>query len=577
MKRNIAHIQNKQGSMLMFTLIVFMVILILGTTMVTSMLYSQGENNMQINQQKAYYAAQSAVDAIKSYFLNPTSDFISTDSIASPHDLIGTTGTYTLKAQGIDEDTTVSIKLTNEGPVPNEGSKNYILIEATGNCQGESSTVKARMIEEVQEGGNLGIYGSNVVFGSLIFKASGRSEPLKIIGNMFVDDVGVGSDGINLSYLDFSERNEEGENNTLYINSENSNITIDNSKIEDIFIQYNSSFHINNNQIKNIYMRSLTETNGNGMSFRNNQVEKEAQLFISRMHPNIGNNIIGEKMIIGVTKEEVPSWAIASNEVNEVYIKGAKKLGAITGKSSDKPIKVLYTDATEYENQSYYYLNQIIEKDLSFINAYEERIAHVVQAMEETSNLLKNKPTWTRPDESSSFIKIEPGEGPYAQDPANSQFEEYYDPNRKIRLVFSNYNGYNVIKNKKDPNERGWYTYFISDDPVYAEDEIFFVAENSQGVNFHTSSEDKFDGLYLYAPNAQCSFSNDFEYFKGSIIARNIIINPQVKATFIFKEIEDGSGVGIPGSSGDNGGSTGSIGNSGSGKTYTYYFEEYID
>lgn len=571
MKKIAPYIRNKQGSMLMLTLIVFMVILILGMTMITSMLYSQGENNMQINEQKAYYAAQSAVEAVKSYFLNPTSEFINTTSMTSPHDLIGTTGTYSLKTQGIDEDTNVSIKITNEGPVPNESSKNYILIEATGTCQGEQSTVKARMIEEIKQGDDLGIYGSNVVFGSLIFKASDRSEPLKIIGNMFVDDVGVGSDGINLSYLDFSEVNEEGENNTLYINSENSNITINNSNIKDIFIQYNSSFHINDNQIENIYMKSLTETNANGMSFRKNQIQNEAQLFISRMYPNIGENRIGERMIIGVTSNEVPSWGISSNEVDEIYIKGAQKIGAITGISSDRPIKVLYTDATQYENQSYYYLNQIVEKDLSFIDAYEEKIASVIQGMAETSNLLKNKPTWTRPDESSSFIKIEQGEGLYPQDPANSQFEEYYDPDRKIRLVFSDYYGFNVIKKRKDPNETGWYTYFISDDPRYAEDQIFFIAENSQGVNFHTSSEDKFEALYLYAPNAQCSFDNDFEYFKGSIIARNIIINSQVKATFIFKEIEDGSGIGIPGSSGE------SVESTGSGKTYNYYFEEYVD
>ena len=83
--------------------------------MATGMLYSQNENVMQMNKQKAYYAAQSAVDAVRSYFLNPNSSFISADYITSPRELVGTTGTYTLKEQGIEEETEVVIEIKREG------------------------------------------------------------------------------------------------------------------------------------------------------------------------------------------------------------------------------------------------------------------------------------------------------------------------------------------------------------------------------------------------------------------------------------------------------------------------------
>ena len=562
MKKNKTNLLENRGSMLILTLIVFMVILILGMTMITSMLYSQGENNMQINRQKAYYAAQSAADAVKSYFLNPSS----TDK---PYDLIETTGratgTYTLKDQGIDEETTVDLKITRGGKVPGEENKYYILIEAVGNCQGEKSKVTVKLIEEEKKGGT-GLYSSKVVFGSSIFKLNAsEGSPLKVIGNIFIDDADLGSDGINISGIDLSLPNEDGEDSTLYIYSEKTPITLSNNKLKDVFIQFAKSIHVTNNEMNNFYARTLTEGNSGGMSFNSNKIEEEAQLFIGTIYPNIVSNKIGERLMVGVTREELPGWTITSNEVDEVYIKGAKKIGAITG-TSNKPINVLYTDAITYENRSDYHINQIVERNLSELDDYEQKIASVMDGLEQTSKVIKDKTTWDKSALSSSFIKLEPGEGSNNQDPINSDFEEYYDPNRKIRLVFSDSNAWHTIKKKKGNETKGWYTYYVSNKSEHEEDQIFFIAENAQGVKFETDSEDKFEAFYLYAPNAQCEFSNNFQYFKGSIIVRYIGINASVQATFIFKEPENIEGIGVPGDS-DSSGDT----------SYTYYFKEYVD
>lgn len=561
MKKSEINNLGKKGSTLILTLIVFMVILVLGTTMITSMLYSQSENNMQINKQKAYYAAQSAADAMKSYFLNPTADFVTAEHITSPYELIGTTGTYSLKEQGIDEETTVVINIKREEK--NIGDqKAYILIEATGNCEGEQITVKARLLEEKQS--SMDLYGDQVVFGSSYFKANHSSAmPLKIKGNILIDDL-IASDGVNLSGLDMSQSNEEGSN-TLYINGMNSPVTVQNSKLQDVYVQFSTNgLHMTGNEAENIYVKCADEGNTPwvGTSFNNNNIKGEAQLYIRNIVPNIVGNKIGQKLILSLDTEELPSWRVSGNEVDELYIKGAKKLGAIQGVAS-KPIGVLYTDASEYENLPYYYINQIVERDLSELNAYEQKVPTAISKLQQTTEVLRNKPSWNKAALSSSFIKLEQGEGPYAQDPANDQYEEYYDPIRKIRLVFAEQTGWHTIKKGSTTNEAGWLTYYLSNEPAYQEDQVFFIAENAYGVAFNCNIDDRLESFYLYAPRAQCKFANDFEYFGGSIIAERIIIEPNVQAEFVFKEPEGAEDIGAPGGSSD--------------QSYKYSFVEYLD
>lgn len=556
MKRIAPHIRNKQGSMLMLTLIVFMVILILGMTMITSMLYSQGENTMQINKQKAYYAAQSAVEAVKSYFLNPGSD----PSI-TPHDLIGATGTYNLQEQGIDEDTTVNLSISRE-----EGNEKYILIEAKGTCQGEESTVIARMIEEINQEGGGGLYSSKVVLGSNSIAAADSDKKVKVIGNILVDDIMTNGRGIYMGGFDFTQPTEEGEDSTLFIRSEKSVVLQDN-KLKDVFVQFYNNININNNkEMDSVYVQKLGENYGN-MNFHNNTIKEEAQLFIGNTPPSILDNEIGQRLIVSATT--VPAWSMQRNKVDEVYIKGAKHIGAMTG-TSDRHIKVLYTDAITYETQSYYYVDQIVQKDLSFILDYEQKMMNVMEGIEETSKVLKEKPSWARPEALNGFIEL--GESDNAKDSRNWKFKEYYDPYRKIRLVFPDETiGYDRSKNYyirkgENSNDIGENDYFISNDLDYEDDQIFFIAEEAAVVNFKkVNSEDKFEALYIYAPNAQCEIPNNFQYLKGSIIAEYIIIDAS-QTTFIFREPENIEGIGVPGST-----------SSSSTTSYKYYFDEYID
>ena len=562
MKKIAPHIRNKQGGMLMLTLIVFMVILILGMTMITSMLYSQGENTMQINEQKAYYAAQSAVEAVKSYFLSSESNTSTT-----PHDLIGATGTYSLKDQGIDEDTTVELSISRD-----KENEQYILITAKGTCQGEESTVTARMIEEVKEGGSGGLYGSQAVLASTGFTRNYKKDcDLNIIGNIFIDDANMWT-GINIHSVDFTKTDERGQGGNLFIHSEQSSARIQNNKLKNIFYQSKSNGQIDinsNEQIDNIYFQELPGSTGS-VNFHSNTVREEAQFLMNSICPSILDSKIGRRLILSVPI--VPKNALQNNEVDEIYIQGAKNIPQIGSDTKKYTIRELHTDAITYDSQPY--VAQIIQEDLSsFILNCEQQIMNVMKGLEQMSEVLKNKPQWTRPDAESSFIKIEPGEGAYAQASINKKFEEYYDPNRKIRLIFTNYQGYSVITKKSpSPNIHPDYneaTYFISDDPRYAEDQIFFIAEKAAGVNFDTSSEDRFESLYVYAPNAQCQFNDSFQYLKGSIIAKNIIIDPPIQGTLIFKEPENIEGIGVPGGTDSTGAS--------SNTSYTYHFEEYIE
>ncbi|MBU3810640.1 MAG: hypothetical protein H9893_03150 [Candidatus Niameybacter stercoravium] len=565
MKKMDPHISSKRGSMLMLTLIVFMVILILGMTMITSMLYSQGENTMQINEQKAYYAAFSAVEAVKAYFLNPKLDSSVNQSITSPHELVGGKYTYNLREQGIDEDTTVNLSIERC-----EEDAQYILIKATGICNGEKSVVTAKMREEEQKGSSGGLYSSHTVLACNRFTRNRTDRGyLNIRGNIFVDDAGMQTSST-IESVDLTE--EQG--GSLFIRSEGSGPNLQHNKLRDVFWQSKSNQWINindNEQIENIYFQELPGSAGN-INFHRNTVRGQVQFLMNNKYPKIylyNNKIEIEyenKIGIRYTLSVPPGseFALHNNKVDYIYIHGAKKIPKIEGSESDYIIKELHTDAIDYGEQSY--VAQIIQEDLSsYISKCEQHIMDVMKDLDQLSEVLKNKPEWTRPDESSGFIKIQEGVGNYPQDPVNSYFEEYYDPYRKIRLVFSDNYYYFKIR-KEAVGNKASDTYIISDE--YADDQIFFIVQNALGVDFYTSSKDKFEALYVYAPNATCQFHNDFEYLKGSIIAKNIYIN-NVQGKLIFREPEKIEGIGMPGEAESTGSS--------SSTTYTYHFEEYIE
>lgn len=566
MKKNVTYIRNKKGSMLMLTLIVFMVILILGTTMVTSMLYSQGENNMQINEQKAYYAAKSAVDAIKSYFLNPTSNFISTDSITSPHDLIGTTGTYTLKAQGIDEDTTVSIKLTNEGPVPNESSKNYILIEATGNCQGESSTVKVRMIEEIKKGASGGLYSSEVVFGSTWLQANAGSI---IKGNIYIDS--GDSQGYVGTINNLKMVKTEEYDSTLYIKSNGEFQFADNNLI-DVYMEINPNGYMGilNNEADNMYIRNISLSNSGSIQVQSNTIRGELQI-----HSVLGNltgytNKVSGRLILGFDRQT--NGIQIHCDVPEVYVNGLKKYDML---SLSGNIKNIYVDEEVEGNLP----ANAIPADLSYVKLEEQRIATVISGLSEVKNVLETRPNWDKEIIKQNYQEVsEKEEGVLEKDPLNYEFEEYYDISTNTRWVFTNDNhgiaqGYTLMS-REDYNE--WNTnsriYYISDNPIHKDDTIFFINHNKNNILISPNSNARLENVYIYTPNSECSFQSNFEYFGGSIIAQAIKSYGNGPKEIEFKTPNAGIITGAPSSSGD----TNNAGSS-SGTTYTYKFESYVD
>ena len=556
MKKNVTYIRNKKGSMLMLTLIVFMVILILGMTMITSMLYSQGENNMQINKQKAYYAAQSAADAVKYYFLNPNSPDI------KPYDLIGTTGTYSLKDQGIDEETTVDLSITRD-----KDNKEYILIEAVGTCQGESSTVTVRMLEEIKQGASGGIFGNETVFVSNGLEIPKEAGTI-VKGNIYLDTQNSDYNAIinNLTMLKTKEHDS-----TLYIKNDNANMKLTDSTLADVYIETQASMQIGNgntNSADNIYLRYTGDSNQSGtIQFNNNTIKGEAQIYAGALKVQMDNTIsVGRRFIMSFnnTGTLVGGYNI---ETPKFYIKGVGPY-SIKGSISGENYRDLNTEVLSDE--------KFIPKDLSFLDIEEQKISTVISRLSEIGEVLETKLSWDKEVIEQNYPKAS-GE---QKDSSNLWFDEYYDASTNTRWVFPSYNPYYTpstytIKNGTS-NNAATDIYYISD--KYKNDTIFFINNNGDNngqynINMYLDSNQRLENFYVYAPYFSFNFKSEFEYFSGSIIAKSIKIEPKGPKEIEFKAPDESIDItGAPSLDGDSN----NIGSS-SGTTYTYKFESYVD
>lgn len=572
MKRVASHISSKRGSMLMFTLIVFMVILTLGMTMITSMLYSQGENNMQMSKQKAYYAALSAVNSIKAYFLNPRLD----TTISSPHELVGGKYTYNLKDQGIDEDVTVTVEIIDSGTTPTDSSKKYIDIKATANCNDEISVLTARLTEQEQRGASGGLFGDKVILGCGVLHKN-QMQPLIVDGNIFInDEIDNLNQGQVLHGVHFLNT-DEGTPNNLYIKSMKNSISMNSNIANNVYIQSSKDINLDKNELNNLFIQSIGASEWARANFSGNKISQQMQLFADNRFPTLYDNEIGARVIVDVTRDNLTSGTMTNTMASNVYITGAKQINAnyLTG-NSNKPVETLYTNA-KISGEIYPWYNvknikEVSEAELAVIDAEEQKIGNVISGMEAINQILLEKPEWPRPEGNSKFVKIEKGFGNYPQDKPGSFYEEYYNAEDKIRLVFSDIKHYFKIKTEGYYYNNETDTYIIPNE--YADDQIFFILQNAISVDFYTFSHDKFDALYVYSPTATCQFFNDFKYFNGSIIANQINIEGKGES-ITFRAPENVDGMEIPGGT-ESAGGTGSTGSLG-GTTYTYDFEEYIE
>lgn len=581
MKKMAPHIGNKRGSMLMLTLIVFMVILILGMTMITSMLYSQGENTMQINEQKAYYAALSAVEAVKSYFLNPKLD----SSITSPHELVGDKEyTYNLKDQGIDEDTTVTIEITNKGPVPNESSKNYIVIRATGICQGEKSTIRARMIEEEQKGSLGGLYDSEVVFGTSNLQLD---KDMPVIGNIFID----GGYAATINNLQMEE--SEDQKSTLYIKNKDS-LQVATSKLTDVYIETESGATIRDNEANNIYIRCIGEKTNQEMQFLNNIVSGDAQLYLNHFLPNVNGNSVTNKFVFGFNRETLGGRWISNKKTGLFYIKGVGELsgeGSVSVASGGS-VGTIYIDSNiKVMNGSGFKINpedtglEYESRNLSNFDSQEQYISNAISNLSAVEEVLKTKVAWDKEAIMNRYNEMSvEEEGVLQKDPANKYFDEYYDSDTNTRWIFPGYTPYGApytytIKNGSNNNGDGTYdTYYISSNPMHKDDTIFFINNNGNNNEWRTilmnmDNNYSLENFHLYAPYFNVSFTSEFEYFSGSIISKSIYFSNGAPKKAEFKapnkEIQITGAPSLDGDSNNSGNSNQT--------TYKYTFDSYIE
>lgn len=581
MKRIAPHINSKRGSMLMLTLIVFMVTLILGMTMITSMLYSQGENTMQINEQKAYYAALSAVEGVKAYFLNPKLD----PSVTSPRDLIGGKYTYNLnKDQGIDEDTTVSIEIRNGGDVSNESSENYIVIEATGICGGEKSTIIARMIEEEQKGDSGGLYDSEVVLGTSNLQSY---RDMTVIGNIFIN----GEYSATINNLQMEESDDQ--KSTLYIKNKDS-LQLANSKLKDIYIETESGVTIRDNEANNIYIRCVGEKTNQEIQFLNNVVRGDAQLYLNHFLPNVNGNSVANKFVFGFNRDTLGRRWISNKETGLFYIKGVGELsgeGSVSVASGGSVGKIYIDSNIKVMNGSGFKINpedtglEYESRDLSGFASEEQHISNTILNLSAVEEVLKTKPAWNKEAIVNRYNEmLVEGDGVFKKDPANKYFDEYYDPNTKTRWVFPGYTPYGApytytVKNGSNNNGDGTYdTYYISNDPMHKDDTIFFINNNGNDNEWRTilinmDNNYSLENFHLYAPYFNVSFTSEFEYFSGSIISKSIYFsNGGPKKTEFKAPNKEIQITGAPSLNGDSN----SSGNSNQ-TTYTYTFDSYVD
>lgn len=569
MEKIAPHIRNKRGSMLMFTLIVFMVILILGMTMITSMLYSQGENNMQINKQKAYYAAFSAVEAVKAYFLDPKLD----TSTSSLRQLVGGSYYYELADLGIQEDTSVTVEIIDSGKHPTEPLKKYIDIKATAECNGEQSIVTARMIEQEIPGSSGGLFGEKVALGCGILHRNPYT-PLLVEGNIFISDEYVDISGQSaLHAIHFAKPTEGQDTNNLYLKATKSSVSMNSNVLNDAYIQVAEGINMDKNEGNNLYIQTLKGEGWVTTNLTNNNITNYMRLFAGKRYSTLSNNVVGGNFILDVNIDNLGyNGNIMKISTNAAYISGVKEMNAgyITAPST-KPLDVLYTnaringsiDASHHIKD----IQGISESELAYIDSEEQKVGNKISNMEIISKIFQDKTYWPAPEGNPDFKKSEKGFGDYPQNQTNSLLTEYVNEDDEILLVFSDVAHYFEIKTKNvSYNKYQDNAYVIP--PEYEDYQIFIILQNAIGVDFHTISNDGFDALYVYSPTATCQFAQSFSYIKGSIIAKQINING-VGESITFRVPENIDGLEIPGGEGSTGGS--------SGTTYTYHFEEYIE
>lgn len=513
--------RNKRGSVLIFVLIVFAVSSVLAIGVFTRLIYSQNENRMQIGEQQAYYAAKSAVDATISYFIDQST---TSTSIDNPTTLVGKRGKGTLVNPETGVESQYEVEITREGT--------QIKIIGRGYYLNETKEVVAYLDEKKSVGG---LFNNDTVLAAGDIKISYTN----LEGAMYLENTA--------SYASFNI-DKIRTKDPIYIRANQSNITLQNSELEDVYIEIkNGGIDFDNNKpVNNFYL--LLKEGQNFSKVNENQILGTALIYSPyNIDPSIFGNVISHRMLLYLNSRYISQ--INSNTIKNLYIRGVHKLIRVfNGKVTD-PIQNLYTDAVEIEYAGVdHTLEDNPEKPLPETIAKEmemlpHQITNTLDGFSDLKQYLSGIYTWEEPTDREPILET------YV-------FKEYDFPELNARVVFVKEGQWIAIRKGMDKPEGN--NYYVDSSNGRR---TFIVGSQYGGIQFYFNAYDEVEDVYVYSPYEMCKFEGTMpKRFEGSMLARQIIGTGSIDAysQFVYKPAGNIGDLGAP-----------SVGSIGSEYTYT--------
>lgn len=592
-------LKNQKGSTLIMILMVFSVVSILGVVTLSRALYSQNESLQEVEGQKAYYLAKSALDAAISYIEN----FDSTTQ--SSHIMSSLSSQQKVKSK----ETKVLDRGSYYIQIEKKSDDNQEIIVTGYGTYGNSTRKISAVLEVVKQGGggnsNIAFAAESIQIRNAIVEGdvySANKDQLiidnsKIKGTLYADE-GYNSQDAQITNSEIKE---------LFMENANSVDIKDRSKIDDIKLVAKGYIHIYNNceigKLEAQTTGNIEITNGtkvdrtkaqatgnitvNGTEMGDLQVEVgqsmqiTGQSKINTVQAQVKQNVIIENneviKSVAFTSDTPSMVKIANNHLEYIraYMKQQCEFYFQGNTYSDQQNHTLirlnqpYLEGWRIDaNQK---MDQLVIKgitELGSMNLSENRTIQTlytdaIRVANEGSpyilalhkeipldleNELENQLDMdiNIDIDSSQFEEVKkiledktgwkvPNEWEKIEYPYQP-FTEYVNGEEGIHLIYTTL-GANITIKRGDQTPNNW-TYYL---PYSNEDTFIFIGGNTL---FNFNSTDEVKNVHIYAPNSYCHMQTLPALFMGNIIAQSIIIGQQSDGnppTAVFKALEVGS------------------------------------
>lgn len=541
-------INNQKGSTLIMVLLVFSVISIMGVTLLARASYSINESKMEVDEQKAYYLAKSALNAAVNYFEN--NGEIAKDYIDKTSNKIEN---YDNQNNYLGQSYVDIKKISNS-----DSGKEQIKITAYGTYKDTQKSASA--ILEITSSNS--IFNDNIIFGTQLLDM--QQAPFIIEGDVVVyNDISINTiqnveitgklsslnraESLNIKNCKINEVEieisdaskewptsstiEESTIDILKIKREKGDIIIQQNWLGEVEVRGAKTFNINSNKkLQKLFVKSnLADSNINVND--NNGLEK-AEIFsensnlIAFQRNTNGVNKINE-VWLGLNQEEYPSWRFTENAgPEELYIGKIKTLGDI---NSSSIIGTIYTNASNcLINGIKHDINQLVGNNRAerkgllteeMIQKIETQISNSISSntSNEVDYLFNDRMEWHLTTDYKEELQVEGTETFYE---SNRCFTEYIDKSTKTRLVFLQKDEW--LELRVGTGKSKYSMYYI--DPSNTDTIIFIDHEESTtgGVMAYFNFTDEIENIYFYMPNSSYDNYSSPKSFKGAIIAKKI-------------------------------------------------------